>query len=116
MEGAPQVGQLTCAGEDTDTNTCKIKPGVSKVWRPELRTCRLIKEIGQQAAHDSLVADNQDVLLPFQLHDDWLQTVDQVLVRLHRRETVIRILKRFGLQLRRYTSRMTKGSFYSNMV
>ncbi len=45
-------------------------------------TCTLIQEVGQQAAHDSLVADNQDVLLPLQLHDDWLHPLDQVLVGL----------------------------------
>ncbi|KAA8579965.1 hypothetical protein FQN60_005500, partial [Etheostoma spectabile] len=41
-----------------------------------------LQEVGQQAAHDSLVADDQDVLLPLQVHDDWLHPLDQVLVRL----------------------------------
>lgn len=45
-------------------------------------TCTFIQEVGQQAAHDCLVADNQDVLLPLQLHDDWLHPLDQVLVGL----------------------------------
>lgn len=45
-------------------------------------TCTLIQEVGQQAAHDSLVADNQDVLLSLQLHDDRLHPLDQVLVGL----------------------------------
>lgn len=45
-------------------------------------TCALIEEEGQQAAHDGLVADNQDVLLPLQLHDDWLHPLDHVLVGL----------------------------------
>lgn len=27
-------------------------------------TCTFIQEVGQQAAHDSLVTNNQDVLLP----------------------------------------------------
>lgn len=94
----------------------KIEPGVWKVWRQELRTCRFVQEVGQQAAHDSLVADNQHVLLPFQLHDDWLQTVDQVLVRLHRRETVIHIPKRFGIQLRQHTSRSTNVHFILMLI
>lgn len=46
-------------------------------------TGALIQEVGQQTPHDGLVADDQNVLLPLQLHDDWLQTLDQVLVRLH---------------------------------
>lgn len=45
-------------------------------------TCTFIQEVGQQAAHDGLVADNQDVLLSLQLHDDRLHPLDQVLVRL----------------------------------
>lgn len=45
-------------------------------------TCTLIQKVGQQAAHDSLVANNQDVLLPLQLHDDRLNTLDQILVGL----------------------------------
>ncbi len=45
-------------------------------------TCTLIQEIGQQATHDGLVADNQDILLPLQLHDDRLHPLDQVLVGL----------------------------------
>lgn len=52
-----------------------------------LRVCltgALVQEVGQQTPHDGLMADDEDVLLPLQLHDDRLQTVDQVLVRLKR--------------------------------
>ena len=35
-------------------------------------TCSLIQKVGQQAAHDGLVTDDQHILLPLQLHDDWL--------------------------------------------
>lgn len=45
-------------------------------------TCTLIQEVGQQAAHDGLVADDQHVLLALQLHDDRLQALHQVLVGL----------------------------------
>lgn len=45
-------------------------------------TCALVQEVGQEAAHDGLVADDQDVLLPLQLHDDWLQPLHQVFIRL----------------------------------
>lgn len=50
-----------------------------------LRVCltgALVQEVGQQTPHDGLMTDDKDVLLPLQLHDDRLQTVDQVLVRL----------------------------------
>lgn len=96
MKGAPEVRQLICGGEENDT---KIKPAGSKVWREVLRTCRFVQEVGQQAAHDSLVADNQHVFLPFKLHDDWLQTMDQVLIRLHKREIIIHTLTMFGLSI-----------------
>lgn len=48
-----------------------------------LRVCltgALVQEVGQQTPHDGLMTDDEDVLLPLQLHDDRLQTVDQVLV------------------------------------
>lgn len=45
-------------------------------------TCGFIQEVCQQAAHDSLVTDNQDVLLSLQLHDDRLQTLHQVFIGL----------------------------------
>lgn len=45
-------------------------------------TCTFIQEVGKEAAHDSLMADNQNVLLPLQRHDDWLHPLDQVLVGL----------------------------------
>lgn len=53
VEGAPQVRQLICA---------------------------FIQEVGQEAAHDSLVRDNEDVALTLQLHDHRLQPLNQVLV------------------------------------
>lgn len=49
---------------------------------PSDSTCALIQEVGQQAAHDSLVGDDEDVALTLQLHDDRLQPLHQVLVRL----------------------------------
>lgn len=50
-------------------------------WGPA-RTCRLIKEVGQETAHHGLVTDDQHILLPLQLHDDRLEALDQVLVGL----------------------------------
>lgn len=47
---------------------------------PSKGTCALIQEVGQEAAHDSLVGDNEDIALPLQLHDDRLQPLHQVLV------------------------------------
>ena len=35
-------------------------------------TCSLVQKVCQQAAHDGLVTDDQHILLPLQLHDDWL--------------------------------------------
>lgn len=81
-----------------------MKSQVSKVWRQIPCTCRLVQEVGQQAAHDSLVADNQHVFLPFQLHDHWLQTMDEVLIRLNGGETIIQTLCQVA-------SRMTKVRF-----
>ena len=46
-----------------------------------LTSC-LVKEVGQEAAHDSLVANDQHILLPLQFHDDGLQPLHQVLVGL----------------------------------
>ena len=43
-------------------------------------TCAFVQEVRKQAAHDGLVADNQDVLL--QLHDDRLHALHQVLIGL----------------------------------
>lgn len=45
-------------------------------------TCTLVQEVGQEAAHDGLVADDQNVLLPLQLHDDRFQPLHQVLIGL----------------------------------
>lgn len=53
-------------------------------------TCSLVQEIGQQAAHDGLVTDDQHVLLPLQLHDDRLQPLHQVLIGLRHKERRIR--------------------------
>lgn len=47
-------------------------------------TCALVQEIGEQAAHDSLMTDDQHVSLSLQLHDNWLQPLNQVLVGLKR--------------------------------
>jgi len=45
-------------------------------------TCSLVQEVGEQAAQDGLMADDQNVLLPLQLHDSRFQALHQVLVRL----------------------------------
>lgn len=81
-----------------------MKSHVSEVWRQIRCTCRLVQEVGQQAAHDSLVADNQHVFLPFQLHDHRLQTMDEVLIRLNGGETIIQTPCQVA-------SRMTKVRF-----
>lgn len=49
-------------------------------------TCALVQEVGKQTAHDSLMTDDQHVTLTLQLHDHWLQPLDQVLVGLRRAE------------------------------
>ena len=49
---------------------------------PSNGTCTLIQEVGQEAAHDSLVGDDEDIALALQLHDDRLQPLHQVLVGL----------------------------------
>lgn len=74
---------------------CKNSEEAKLIWlcvflwgkAPRLRssqvpTCRLVQEIGEQAAHDSLVADDQHVLLTLQFHDDRLQPLHEVLVGL----------------------------------
>lgn len=48
------------------------------------RTCALVQEVGEQAAHDGLVTDDQHVALALQLHDDGLQALNQILVGLER--------------------------------
>lgn len=48
-----------------------------------LTSC-LVKEVGQEAPHHSLVANDQHVLLPLQLHDDGLQPLHQVFIGLQR--------------------------------
>lgn len=45
-------------------------------------TCTLVKKISQQAPHNRLVGDDEDVALSFQLHNYRLQALDQVLVGL----------------------------------
>lgn len=57
-------------------------------------TCCLVQEVGQQAAHDGLVTDNQHVLLPLQLHDDRLQPLHQILVGLRGRRHQKRSIRR----------------------
>lgn len=47
-------------------------------------TCTLVQEVGEQAAHDSLMTDDQHIALALQLHDDWLQALNQILVGLER--------------------------------
>lgn len=49
-------------------------------------TCALVQEIGEQAAHDGLMTDDQHVALSLQLHDNRLQPLNQVLVGLRREE------------------------------
>ena len=46
-------------------------------------TSALVQEVGQETAHDGLVADDQDVPLSFQLHYYRLQPLHQILVGLH---------------------------------
>lgn len=62
----------------------------SGVWRPRrlpggsvwgLTSC-FVQEVGQKAAHDRLVTDDQHVLLPLQFHDHRLQPLHQVLIGL----------------------------------
>lgn len=49
-------------------------------------TCAFVQEIGEQAAHDSLMTDDQNIALSLQLHDHWLQPLNQVLIGLWREE------------------------------
>lgn len=49
------------------------------------QTCTLVQEVGQQAAHDGLVTNDQHIALALQLHDDWLQALNQILVGLESR-------------------------------
>lgn len=53
-------------------------------------TCTLVQEVGEQTAHDSLMTDDQHVALSLQLHDNWLQPLNQVLVGLTRQERLIK--------------------------
>lgn len=53
-------------------------------------TCALVQEIGEQAAHDGLMTDDQHVALSLQLHDDRLQPLNQVLVGLQPKERNIK--------------------------
>lgn len=45
-------------------------------------TCCFVKEVGQEAAHHSLVANDQHVLLSLQFHDHGLQSLYQVFIGL----------------------------------
>lgn len=70
------------------------KPPSQKLWegsrnrsqpltaRAYFCTCALVKKISQEAPHNCLVADNEDVALTFQLHNYRLQALNQVLVGL----------------------------------
>ena len=61
-----------------------IRKKMQTVWTLSVRvlTCRLVQKVGEQAAHDGLVTDDQNVLLPLQLHDGRLQTLHQVFIGL----------------------------------
>lgn len=94
VQGAPQVGQLACERRVRNrTKSDWLRSRSSTLEEDEVqllgfRTCRFVQEIGQQAAHYSLVAHDQDIFLPFKLHDDWFQTMNQVLVGLGYRQNV----------------------------
>ncbi len=45
-------------------------------------TSTLVQEVGEEAAHDGLVADDHHVALSLQLHDNWLQPLHQILIGL----------------------------------
>lgn len=45
-----------------------------------MQTCSFVEKIGQKAAYDGLVANNEDVLLPLQFHDDRFQSRHQIFV------------------------------------
>lgn len=64
----------------------------------DFSTCRFVQEIGQQAAHYSLVAHDQDIFLPFKLHDDWFQTMNEVFIGLGCRQNVLSKLDSFICQ------------------
>lgn len=87
VERTLEVGQLTCRPQRGDTPSHHtISASATFRGRPRLPlTSALIQEVGQQTPHDGLVADDQNVLLPLELHDDRLQTLDQVLIRLRGR-------------------------------
>lgn len=65
-------------------HTCLGVPMSCTAQLPGTRplTCCLVKEVGQEATHHSLVANDQHVLLPLQLHDDRLQPLHQVFIGL----------------------------------
>lgn len=100
VEGTLQVGHLLWNKKEEEQNQRRehgcVRLGNCKCFlvsgtNPEgfmgrvVPTCTLIQEVGQQAAHDGLVADDQDVCLPLQVHDDRLHPLDQVLVGLQMR-------------------------------
>ena len=47
-------------------------------------TLVFVHEVCEQTASHRLVTDHHDILLTLQLHDDWLETTNQVLIRLHK--------------------------------
>lgn len=61
-------------------------PAMHTAHPPRTRplTSCLVKEVGQEATHHSLVANDQHVLLPLQFHDDRLQPLHQVFIGLQR--------------------------------
>ena len=69
-----------------------------------------VEEIAEDAAHDGLMADDEDVFLPVQLHDDGLQPRDQVLIRFAPRiPIVILILISLGEILRKLLLNLLVG-------
>lgn len=94
VQGAPQVWQLICGRRwKHRTNLDWLRSRSSTLEEDEMQlldfsTCRFVQEIGQQAAHYSLVAHDQDVFLPFKLHDDWFQTMNEVFIGLGFRQNL----------------------------
>lgn len=91
--GSPRLlpGECTPTGVEGGGSGCQGSWGLPKSSPrpvdvspapPSNGTCTLIQEVGQEAAHDSLVGDDEDIALALQLHDDRLQPLHQVLVGL----------------------------------
>src|SRR5436189_5426559 len=50
-------------------------------FHPRTLFLRHVEEIGIDTAKDSLVSDNDNILAALQLHDDWLETDDDITIR-----------------------------------